>query len=408
MVKCLWCLKELGFFGMLFHKAVCLEYLYSKCLDKLQQAKQAKLITKEQYLKEKRNLREQFMSRFKPQVYEAFIKRQKEQQYIIINPNDISVGLESDIEMISKKVCIESQEISQKSQFSQSFQNQIEPNYNYISDNYSGNQDQQPMYLTNQFIADDDHNKYNHQIELSQQDDMSIFQLEIQNLGNIHHQYENSQDQFIQLPFKEDLNLNQKEDKEDSFDQLQKSTPSSYEEQKENVLFKLLQKKVEPNIQFKQTFQKNLYKKETQTRSKNRKIKSETNALDPKYETIKYQEELATEIKQIGKNKPSKKNPPKFSKSSEKIKPKNDQSNDISSKKELNKRLRKKKNISSNDSNDQINTNTEQNNFLNHDKDKPNLKGINRTRYSASTQKHSNKAKSQNNKIGSQQKMKQK
>ncbi|CAD8075540.1 unnamed protein product [Paramecium sonneborni] len=407
MAKCLWCFKELDIFGMLFHKAVCLEYLYSKSLDKLKQAKQAKTITKAQYLKEKRNLREYFMARFKPKVYEAFIKRQKEQQYIIVNPNDLSVGLESDIDIISKKACIESQEISQKSQFFQSFQNQIDPAYNYIRNNYQGNQDQQSMHLTNQFINDDDNNKYNNQIELNQLDDMSIYQ----NFGNINLQYENQFEQFLQLSFKEENhNLNQSEEKENSFfccEKPQISTPLSYEEQKENALFKLLQKKVKTNIQkeFKQTFSKNSNKNETQTtRLKCKKTKGETNAFAIKVEknkANKQQEDLATEIQQIGKNTTAKNNPSKFSKIFEKIKQKNDQLVEISSLKEPNIKQKKQKNIVS------INSNTKQNN-LNHEKEKSYSKEIIRTRYQASIEKHSYKAKSQNNQRGDKQKIKQK
>ncbi|CAD8074685.1 unnamed protein product [Paramecium primaurelia] len=401
MVKCLWCLKELGIFGMLFHKAVCLEYLYSKSLDKLKQAKLAGFITKEQYLNEKRNLREYFMSRFKPKVYEAFIKRQQEQQYIVINPNDLSVALESDIDMISKKVCIGSQEISQKSQFFQSFQNPIEHHYNYMTNDYSEYQDIQPI-----FKSDDNIN----QIEFNQQDENSIYQLEIHNIGNTQQQidlYDNSQDQFVQLQFQQNHILQQSQENQDEEDKQLNASLEINEEEKENVLFKLLQQKVVPIKikEFNQSITKNKNKKQTHTRSKSRKIKQNSNVLENKGEISKpfqYQEELATEIKQFSDNflQTNKKNPPKFSQSTDKINPKINQSIEISTIKELKKRQKKNKNLIQNNSNNQLKKEDQKNNSEQQE--------IIKTRFQTSLGIKQNKTKSKSINRREQQKIKKK
>ncbi|CAD8167011.1 unnamed protein product [Paramecium pentaurelia] len=400
MVKCLWCLKELGIFGMLFHKAVCLEYLFSKSLEKLKQAKLAGLITKEQYLNEKRNLREYFMSRFKPKVYEAFIKRQQEQQYIVINPNDLSVALESDIDMISKKVCIGSQEISQKSQFFQSFQNPIEHHYNYMTNDYSEYQDIQLI-----FKSDDNHIN---QIEFNQQDENSIYQLEIHNIGNTHQQidlYDNSQDQFVQLQFQQNHILQQSQENQEEEDKQLNASLEINEEEKENVLFKLLQQKVVPSKikEFNQSITKNI--KQTHTRSKSRKIKQNSNVFENKGDISKpfqYQEELATEIKQFSDNflQTNKKNPPKFSQSTDKINPKINQSIEISSKKELKKRQKKNKNFIQNNSNNQLKKEDQQYNSEQQE--------IIKTRFQASLDIKQNKTKSKSINRREQQKIKKK
>ncbi|CAD8176667.1 unnamed protein product [Paramecium octaurelia] len=418
MVKCLWCLKELGIFGMLFHKAVCLEYLYSKSLEKLRQANLAGRITKGQYRNEKRNLREYFMQRFKPKVYEAFIKRQQEQQYIVINPNDQSVALESDMEMISKKVCIESQEISQKSQFLQSFQNLIDPDYNYRVNNYSGSQDIQPM-----FNSDDHHNN---QVEFNQHDELSIYQIEIQNNGNTHQQidqYDNSQDQFFQLQFQQQQIIQQNEEnqenqvnQENQENQEEKPANTSLEmkeEEKENVLFKLLQKKVKPNKDkvFNETIQKKNTKKQTHTRSQSRNIKQNSIISETKEETMKpnsYQEELATEVKQIGNRflQTNKKNPPKFSQSTDKINPKINQSIEISSTKEHKKKQKKNQNLITNKTKNLQKTEDHQN--ISQQVQKPKQREVIKTRNQASSSIKQNKTESKSANRKEQQKIKKK
>ncbi|CAK79493.1 unnamed protein product (macronuclear) [Paramecium tetraurelia] len=411
MVKCLWCQKKLGMLGMLFHKDVCLEYLYSKSLERLRQANLAGLIRKEEYRNEKRNLRQYFMQRFKPKVYEAFIKRQKEQQYIEINPNDLSVALESDMEMISKKVCIESQEISQKSQFLQSFQNPIDPDYNCMVNNYSGYPDIQPMFTS------DDHP--NNQVEFNQQDEMSIFQLEIQNIGNTHQQidqYDNSQDQFVQLQFQQQQILHQNEEIQEN----QEEKPANVsleinEEEKENVLFKLLQKKVKPNKDkvFNESFQQKKTKKQTHTRSQSRNIKQNSIISETREEKNKpnfYQEELATEVKQISNHflqTNKKKNPPKFSQSTDKINPKINQSIEISSTKEHKKKQKKTKNLISKKTKN-LQKKEDLQNSSQQDQ-KPKQREIIKTRHQASLSIQQNKAQSKSvNKREKQQKIKKK
>ncbi|CAD8160935.1 unnamed protein product [Paramecium octaurelia] len=134
MVKSLWCLKELSIFGMLFHKAVCLEYLYSKSLDKLKQAKLTQLITKTQYLNEKRNLRKYFML----MCVKLLLKCKKSiniLQQILMNYLLVQNLKLSDFQ----KVCYESQESCQNSELLQTFQNQIEIEYNSIANYFSGN-----------------------------------------------------------------------------------------------------------------------------------------------------------------------------------------------------------------------------------------------------------------------------
>ncbi|CAD8065117.1 unnamed protein product [Paramecium primaurelia] len=406
MVKCLWCLKELGIFGMLFHKAVCLEYLYSKSLDKLKQAKQSQLITKEQYINEKRHLREYFMSRFKPKVYEAFIKRQKEQQYILINPNELSVGLESDIDVISKKVCFESQEISQKSQFLESFQNQIEPDYNYVVNNYSGNQE---VYITNQLVIDDPNNNNDKQIDTNKHDEMNIHQLEIQNLRNIHKyndQNDKSQDQSVQFQ----QNIIQHQNRDDIKEKPLNVVTQSNEEQKENILFKLLQKRAKPKLQkeLNKSITQNQNVKQTHTRSKSRKIKEDLNIQETK------QEELATEIKSIGITdvKTNKKKPPKFSQSldkiNSKIKQKVNQQIENQSKIELKKLLRMNIDQIQESSKFQVSTKNRLNNSQNDCQEKSIQRGIIKTRYQASLDNQKNQVKTKNLKTRDKQKIKKK
>ncbi|CAD8164571.1 unnamed protein product [Paramecium pentaurelia] len=415
MVKCLWCLKELGIFGMLFHKAVCLEYLYSKSLDKLKQAKQSQLITKEQYLNEKRHLREYFMSRFKPKVYEAFIKRQKEQQYILINPNELSVGLESDIDVISKKVCFESQEISQKSQFLESFQNQIEPDYNYVVNNYSGNLE---VYITNQLVNDDPNNNNDKQIDTNKHDEMNIHHLEIQNLGNIHKyndQHDKSQDQSVQFQ----QNIIQHQNRDDIKEKPLNIITQSNEEQKENILFKLLQKRANPKSQkeLNKSITQNQNVKQTHTRSKSRKIKDDLNIYETKAEihiSPIQQEELATEIKSIGITdvKTNKKKPPKFSQSLDKINSKINQKVNLQienqSKIELKKLQRMNIDQIQKSSKFQVSTKNKLNNSQNDCQEKSIQRGIIKTRFQASLDNQKNQAKTKNLKIRDKQKIKKK
>ncbi|CAK74789.1 unnamed protein product (macronuclear) [Paramecium tetraurelia] len=257
------------------------------------------------------------MSRFKPKVYEAFIQRQKEQQYIVINPNELSIGLESDIEVISKKVCYESQESCQNSEFLQSFQNQIEPDYNSIANNCSGNLEIQPIIISNQFVTNKNNKNTTQSIDINQEHEMNIHQLEIKNLGNI-----------CLADYKEKP-IN--------------SIPQQNDVLKENILFKLLQKRAKPKSQndFNKSTSNSSQISQTQTRSKSRKIKQGSqiyNDNKEKNRSTSQQEELPTEIKSMGINifENNKKNPPKFQQSQDKINSKVNQQIEILSKNELN------------------------------------------------------------------------